>query len=193
MDMERGDHVQTQKQVPYRSVSTMLTNTWSPEHAWKRCFCGWSLSPYVHLMSTWRHSHHEWAQVFPIFTVLLLSCVIVNASGRWNGGDEASKLEQLQQLRWRRRMIKSPQPLSPRSVSTLPMVHSTLQTMLSQYLVPPLNVSPALPKSVKYISLEVRNLCSMCIVTFPDLHSRLWALQYKGQVMCYNAVADLEI
>ena len=55
------------------------------------------LAPSPSCPSTWRHSHDEWAQVFPIFTVLLLSCVIVNASGRWNGRDEASKLQQLQQ------------------------------------------------------------------------------------------------
>jgi len=46
--------------------------------------------------------------------------------------------------------------LPPRSVSTLPTGHSTSQTMLSPYLAPPLSCSPALPRSVKYTSLEVR-------------------------------------
>ena len=46
--------------------------------------------------------------------------------------------------------------LPPRSVSTLPMGHSTSQAMLSPYPVPPLSCSPVLPRSVKYTSLEVR-------------------------------------
>ena len=49
-----------------------------------------------------------------------------------------------------------PCSLPPRSVSTLPMGHSTLRTMLSPYLVLLLSCSPALPRSVKYISSEVR-------------------------------------
>ena len=39
------------------------------------------------LASTWRHPRDEWAQVFPVFHVLPLLCIILNANRRTKTGE----------------------------------------------------------------------------------------------------------
>ena len=47
--------------------------------------CG-PLPPYVHLASTWHHSHDRCSQAFPVFRALPLPCIILNANRRTKNG-----------------------------------------------------------------------------------------------------------
>ena len=155
--------------------------------------CSWMLEkdavvvgPSPPCPSTWRHSHDEWTQVFPIFTVLLLSCVIVNASGRWNGGDKASKLQQLQVKEENDNIMSASEP-----AMSLSFFQECFNSPYgTQYFA---DYAEPIPGTSTECLSSVAKECKIYLiggkefvfhVYVPDLHSRLCASWYGKARLC---------